>query len=373
MCAIEAAGRGRRVTILEHNPQAGRKLRVSGGGKCNFTNLYVGAEHYVSANPHFCKSALNRFAPGDFIELLDSHNIAYQERADGQLFCRDGAGLIVEQLSVQCIDAGVDIRTNCRVIQVEKEERFIVSTSLGTFNADSLVIATGGLSYPKLGATGFGHEIARQFGVACTPLCMALVPFTWEKKDRESFSELSGASLSVLLSCNGRVFKGDMLFTHKGLSGPAILQASLYWSPGDMLEIDLLPDLDISEILVKEQHSRAELKTILSHYLPKKVIHKWCEVHLLTRPVYQYNLRELQNIASILKAWQIRPAGTEGLDTAEVTSGGVDTNEISSKTMEAKKVAGLFFIGEVLDVTGQLGGYNLQWAWSSGHAAGQYV
>jgi predicted Rossmann fold flavoprotein len=373
MCAMEAGRRGRKVLVLDHAGIAGRKIRASGGGNCNFTNIETGPEHYISQNPGFCKSALSRFTPGDFIALVEKHGIKYHEKEYGQLFCDGGSEAIIKMIRKECSEAGVQIHLNCRVSGINKQEFFIITSGGGNFVSEALVIATGGLSYPKLGATGFGHRIAEKFGLRVTPLRPALVSLTFNRKDAAIFSELSGITVKAMVSCNNKSFYGNILFTHKGLSGPVVLQISSYWDKGDAVHIDLLPDADIREYLIEKRQSRMEMKNLLARYFPKRFIQKWCDLYISSKPVCRYAEKELEDVIGRLKCWEIRPAGTEGYGTAEVTLGGVDTDELSSKTMEAKKVQGLYFIGEVIDVTGQLGGYNLQWAWSSGWAAGQYV
>jgi len=372
MCAIEAGRRGRKVLVLDHAGKTGQKIRVSGGGNCNFTNIDAGPEHYLSQNPRFCKSALSRFTPGDFISLVEKHGIKYHEKEYGQLFCDGGSDAIINMIRKECKEAGVEIHLNCRISGINKQEFFKVTSSSGNFISEALVVATGGLSYPKFGATGFGHRIAEKFGLRVTPLKPALVPLTLNRKDTGIFSELSGISVKAKVSCNNKGFYGNILFTHRGLSGPAILQISSYWNKGDDIHIDLLPDTDICHLIGSRQ-SRMEMKNLLARYFPKRFIQKWCDLYIRSKPVCRYADKELEDIVRRLKCWEIKPAGTEGYSTAEVTLGGVDTDELSSKTMEAKKVQGLYFVGEVVDVTGQLGGYNLQWAWSSGWAAGQYV
>ena len=373
MCAIEAGKRGRKVSVIDHANKPAQKIRISGGGKCNFTNINTSPEHYISQNPHFCKSALSRFTPGDFILLLKKHGIGHREKEEGQLFCDDGSSAIINMMKKECNEADAEIYLNRRITEINKHKLFRVMTNNGIFLSESLVIATGGLSYPKLGATGFGHRIAEKFGIKITLLKPALVPMLFNRKDLRSFSELSGVSVKARVSCNNKEFYGNILFTHRGLSGPAILQISSYWNNGDAVHIDLLPEVDILKALIEKRQSRMEMKNLLSLYFPGRFIQKWCEMYIRSKPVCLYSDKELEEIIRCLKNWEIKPAGTEGYSRAEVTLGGVDTDELSSKTMEAKKVPGLYFIGEVVDVTGQLGGYNLQWAWSSGYAAGQYV
>ena len=373
MCAIESGKRGRSVIILDHASKIGQKILVSGGGRCNFTNFNIQAENYVSANPHFYKSALARFTPQDFIALVRKHRIGYHEKEDGQMFCNGSAWQIVDMLQKECSSAGVEIRLNCKIEGITKKNRFIVRTNSGVIESESLVVATGGLSYPNLGATTFGHRIAAQFGLRIVPPKPALVPLTFSRSDREKFGELSGISLEAVIKCGGHEFRGEMLFTHKGLSGPAILQASSYWENGQEIIINLLPRNDARSMFLSNRQSRVEMKNLLSRYLPRRFAHIWCEFYLPSRPLCQYNDKELLDASRLLHEWIIKPAGTEGYRTAEVTAGGVDTDELSSKTMEAKKVTGLYFIGEVIDVTGHLGGYNLHWAWASGWTAGQYA
>ena len=373
MCAIEAGRRGRNIAVLDHAGKTGQKIRVSGGGNCNFSNINTGPEHYISENPHFCKSALSRFTPGDFISMLEKHRIRYHEKEKGQLFCNEGSMSVINMMRKECDETGVEIHLNCRISGINKQKVFKVATNRGTFVSESLVIATGGLSYPKLGATGFGHRVAEKFGIKVTPLKPALVPLTFNRNDLNIFSGLSGISVKSRVSCNNKEFCGNILFTHRGLSGPAILQISSYWNSGDVLHIDLLPDVDVHCAIIEKRQSRMDMKNLLALYFPKRFIQKWCEMYIRSKPMCQYVDKELQDIIKRLKDWIIKPAGTEGYRMAEVTLGGVDTTELSSKTMEVKRVRGLYFIGEVVDVTGQLGGYNLQWAWSSGYAAGQYV
>jgi predicted Rossmann fold flavoprotein len=373
MCAAEAGKRGRSVLVLEHSEKIAKKVRASGGGRCNFTNLLVHHEHYLSRNPHFCKSALARFTPGHFISLLEKHSIGYYEKEAGQLFCEKSSSAVVHMLEKECKAAGVEILLNCRIAEIKKKDGFMVSMSSGTAQSESLVVATGGLSYPDLGASGFGYHIARQFGLRVTSLQAGLVPLTLRADDAGLFRELSGNSLDALVNCNRRSFRGNILFTHRGLSGPPILQISSYRKNAEALSIDLLPERDAYEILKEKRNSHIALHNLLSAYLPRGFARIWCSRYAPSRPMVQYSERELKTIAQRLHHWEIVPEGTEGYGKAEVTVGGVDTDELSSKTMEAKKVPGLYFVGEVVDVTGQLGGYNLQWAWASGFVAGQYA
>ena len=373
MCAIEAGKRHRSVLVLEHMNKIGKKIRVSGGGYCNFTNINLRPDNYLSANPHFCKSALARFTPYDFIGIVERHGIEFYEKEKGQLFCRGTSGDIVRMLYEECRNARVEMRMNCRVGSITKAGPFYVSTNFDRIEAGALVIATGGLSYPELGATDMGFRTAQRFGLKVTQLKPALVPLVFGRHDLEKFNELSGVSFDTAVGYRGREFRGEVLFTHLGISGPAILQVSSYWDRGDEISIDLMPDRDIYELFTSKRKSRIELSTLLSEYLPRRFSRKWCALHAPSRPLCQYTEKELKEIAHKIHYWTIKPEGTEGYKKAEVTAGGIDTDELSSRSMEAKKVPGLYFVGEVLDVAGQLGGYNLQWAWSSGFVAGQYA
>ncbi|WDT86298.1 NAD(P)/FAD-dependent oxidoreductase [Alteromonas sp. 009811495] len=376
-CAAQAGARGRSVEVLDHAKKVGRKILMSGGGRCNFTNMYASPENFLSQNPHFCKSALSRYTQWDFIGLVAEHGIAYHEKTLGQLFCDDSAKDIVDLLLNECSKAGVTITTRCEILSVEKSESgYLLSTSNGDYQCESLVIATGGLSMPKLGATPFGYKIAEQFGLNVLPTRAALVPFTLHDKDKDTLAELSGIAVDVYASCNDTTFKEAMLFTHRGLSGPAMLQISSYWEAGDTLSINTLPNEDTHALInaAREKTPDALLATCLSKVFPKRMVQSFIEYNEWRNvPVKQLSHGECDAIANTLENWQIKPNGTEGYRTAEVTIGGVDTNELSSKTMMAKNVDGLYFIGEVVDVTGWLGGFNFQWAWSSGWAAGQVV
>ncbi|MEW9797955.1 NAD(P)/FAD-dependent oxidoreductase [Alteromonas sp. CYL-A6] len=376
-CAAEAGKRGRRVEVLDHAKKVGRKILMSGGGRCNFTNMYASPENFISGNPHFCKSALSRYTQWDFISLVASYGIAYHEKTLGQLFCDDSAKDIVDMLLSECNKADVTITTRCEILAVEKTSAgFSLSTTLGDYTCESLVIATGGLSMPKLGASPFGYKVAEQFGLPVLPTRAALVPFTLHDNDKQVLAEISGVSLNVSAEANDTVFNEAMLFTHRGLSGPAMLQVSSYWTPGDTVTVNMLPGQDTQQWLTEaiSQSPDALLSTCLSGIFPKRLAatliayHKWKNC-----PVKQLTHSEIKEIADCLEGWQLKPNGTEGYRTAEVTLGGVDTDALSSKTMMAKNVEGLYFIGEVVDVTGWLGGYNFQWAWSSGWAAGQVV
>lgn len=375
MCAATCGARGRSVLVLDHAGRVGEKIRISGGGRCNFTNRNVTAGHYQSANTHFSRSALARFTPRQLLALVGKHGIRYHEREAGQLFCDTSAREIVALLQAECDGAGVRMQFDCRVagIAARSGAGFTIETSRGTFRSASLVIATGGLSYPKLGASGFGHAVARQFGLAVVTPRPALVPLVFTKADRDIFKELAGVSLEAAITCGGKRHFGKILFTHRGLSGPATLQASLLWSPGAPLNIDLLPDTDILGVLISRRSGKAEVSTVLAEHLPKRLARIWCEQRELNRPLNQISEKAVKEIAVGLHGWRLVPGGTEGYSTAEVTAGGVDTDELSSKTMETKRAPGLFFIGEVVDVTGELGGYNLHWAWASGFAAGQFA
>lgn len=376
-CAAEAGKRGRSVEVLDHAKKVGRKILMSGGGRCNFTNLYASHENFLCANPHFCKSALSRYTQWDFIGLVAEYGIPYHEKTLGQLFCDDSANDIVKMLMAECDKAGATVTTRCEILSLQKQDSgFLLKTSLGDYECESVVIATGGLSMPKLGATPFGYQIAEQFGLKVLPTRAGLVPFTLHDKDKEKLAELSGVAIDVTAQANDTQFKEAMLFTHRGLSGPSMLQVSSYWEPGDEVDIDLAPECD-GEAWINEKRNEnpdSLLSTCLSSLFPKRVAQtllEWFEWP--NKPIKQFNPNELKSMGEALNRWQVKPNGTEGYRTAEVTLGGVDTDEISSKTMMAKKVEGLFFIGEVVDVTGWLGGYNFQWAWSSGWAAGQVV
>lgn len=372
-CAIEAGKRGRKVVVLEHSERIGKKISISGGGRCNFTNIHAGPENFISANPSFCKSALARYTPADFIALVRKHNIGFHEKKLGQLFCNEGSGRIIDMLLQECSDAGVEVSCSSTVQSISKNERFEVKLTDRTLLAESLVVATGGLSIPTLGATDFGYRLARQFGLKIEKTKPALVPFTLTKEVLQQLAPLSGVSVAAVVSCNGNDFRENLLVTHRGLSGPAILQISSYWQPGQHIDIDLLPDHDASELLTEHHASEISLAKLLSQFLPKRFAQAWCALNFPSQPLNRYSNPQLREIATRLHHWRIVPAGTEGYKKAEVTAGGLSTTELSSKTMEARNVPGLYFIGEVVDVTGQLGGYNFQWAWASGYAAGQYV
>jgi predicted Rossmann fold flavoprotein len=406
MCALTAGQRGRRVRVIEHANRCGKKILMSGGGRCNFTNTGTTPENFLSANRHFCKSALARYTPAHFIELVERHRIAYHEKELGQLFCDESSKQIVKLLLDECAAAGVRVDTSLAVERVQHGDAgFRVTTAQGAVHAPALVVATGGLSIPSMGATGFGYELARQFGHEVLPTRAGLVPLTLSGKHQERLQDLAGVALPVTARCNGQAFSNFLLVTHRGVSGPAILQISSYWQPGDELLLDLLPQGDAYALLREQQSARpaAELRTVLGDLMPKRFAQRLCEVWLGgvgsagtgaagigaagvraagaagtaavagSRPMRQYRDAELREIAALLEAFPLVASGTEGYRTAEVTLGGVDTDGLSSSTMMSRKVPGLYFVGEVVDVTGWLGGYNFQWAWASGHAAGMAV
>lgn len=376
MCAMTAAQRGRRVLLLDHAEAAGKKIRISGGGRCNFTNLKSGPEYYVSRNPRFTISALARYTPQDFIDMLARHGIPWEQRDEEQLFCRQSAQDIVDMLLKECEASRVDIRLHCRVRAVDNREgRFNLDTNKGALSCASLVVATGGLSFAKIGASDFGYRMARQFDLEIVPSAPALVPFTLSGTAKRLLDGLAGISVDAGVRCGKQRFRGKILVTHKGLSGPAILQISSYWQPGQTIRVDLLPDRDVVADLegMRAERPKAELKTLLSQLLPRRLVQHWCERLIPNLPLNQCSAKQLESVRRAIHDWQLVPSGTEGYRTAEVTVGGVDTRELSSKTMEARKVPGLYFVGEVVDVTGHLGGFNFQWAWASGYCAGQYV
>lgn len=376
MCAAVAGYRGRSVLVIEHTRKLGRKILMSGGGRCNFTNIHNSAANFLSGNPHFSKSALSRYPAAQFIELVERHGIDFHEKTLGQLFCNESSKEILQLLLTECEWAGVQLVTDTRVEKVEAlEQGFHLNTSGGEMQCESLVIATGGLSIPNGGATGFAYDIARQFGLSVGEVRAALVPFTLQPYDLEYLKPLSGISHDVSVSCNGTSFREAMLFTHRGLSGPAMLQISSYWNPGDTIEINLFPDLDLFEWLKQQRndHPRSDLQTQMAHLMSKRMAQALCEHWQFSGQMADLGNKRLEEVAQQLHHWTIKPGGTEGYRTAEVTLGGIDTDDVSSKTMQAKNQPGLFFIGECLDVTGHLGGHNFQWAWASGVAAGQVV
>ncbi|MFI2812577.1 NAD(P)/FAD-dependent oxidoreductase [Microbulbifer sp. JSM ZJ756] len=375
MCAAVAGQRGRSVLVVDHANKVGKKILMSGGGRCNFTNLYTAPENFYSRNPHFCKSALARYTQWDFIALVEKHGIPYHEKTLGQLFCDNRSRDIVDLLLAECREAQAQIRTRCSIESIEPVNTgYRVNTSLGTVQCESLVVATGGLSIPTMGATGFGYDIARQFGLSIVPTRAALVPFTQHKRQLQRQEDLPGSALAVTASCGNGSFHEQMLFTHRGLSGPAVLQISSHWREGEAVSFDLAPDRELAHWLNEQRTEKPEahLHTVLATLWSRKLVqHFLAEKGIESRPLKQFSAAELASIGEKLQTWQLVPAGTEGYRTAEVTLGGVDTNAVSSRTMECKSQPGLYFIGEVLDVTGWLGGYNFQWAWASGHAAGE--
>jgi len=374
MCALTAGQRGKRVLLIEHLDRPGAKVLISGGGRCNFTNLEISPERFLSANPDFCKSALSRYTQHDFIAMVERHGIAYHEKRLGQLFCDGSARAIVGMLLEECRAAGVVLRTGCIVSEISRTERFRVATSDGTFASPALVISSGGLSIPKMGATGFAYDLARQFGLGIVEPRPGLVPLTITGEPLQVCKSLTGVSVESIASCGKTGFRENLLFTHRGLSGPAILQISSYWRDGEPVLIDLMPDIDAETFLKDRKRARpkAELKTILGEVLPGRLAEIVAGA-ASDGPIANLPDRALAAVAEKLNRWSVRPSGTEGWAKAEVTVGGIDTNALSSRTMEARAVPGLYFIGEAVDVTGWLGGYNFQWAWSSGWCAGQAV
>src|SRR5665647_198251 len=380
MCALQAGARGRSVVLLDHAKKLAEKIRISGGGRCNFTNINTKPENFISENPHFCRSALARYTPNDFIALLQKHNIGFHEKTLGQLFCDEESEAVIAMLRSECDTAGVKRFMSCEVGEIKhtpytedagigKKAKFYVSTSRGEFEAVSLVIATGGLSIPKTGATPFGYHVAEQFGVPITKLKAGLVPLTFAPEEWKPYADLTGVSLDTVVSSGKQSFRENMLVTHRGLSGPAILQISSYWQHGEPLHINLLPDLDMQTVLDEQKTSKKLLSNYLIQWFPKSFSDVWCAelaAHrkIENKPLNQYNDKERKQIAANLHDWQVIPSGTAGYSKAEVTCGGVDTRALSSKTMECVEVPGLYFIGEVVDVTGWLGGYNFQWAWA---------
>lgn len=380
MCAAEAGKRGRKVLVLDHAKKPGRKILIAGGGRCNFTNYDVSANNFLCQNPHFVKSALSQYTNWDFISMVSKHGIEFEERDHGQLFCvgDDDSKSIVKMLLAECDLPGVTQRYQQDVHHIEKTATgFELHANTSVIHCESLVVATGGLSMPKLGATPFGYKVAEQFGLSVIPTTAGLVPFTLHKEDKEAFAELSGIAIPAEITAqDGTVFKEALLFTHRGLSGPSVLQISSFWRAGQKVTINLVPEADVDELLQRslEKHPNQSLKNTLAKVLPKRLVEVLIERKLFEdKPLKQFGPKQLQAITEQLENWQIAPNGTEGYRTAEVTLGGVDTNHLSSKTMECKQVAGLYFIGEVMDVTGWLGGYNFQWCWSSGFVAGQRV
>jgi len=377
MCAIEAGKRRRRVLIIDHAQKPGQKILVSGGRCCNFTNYHVDTGNYISRNPDFCKSALSRYGPEDFLALVKKHRISYSEREHGQLFCTGNSRNILNMLLAECKQAGVSFRLDSKIEKIERlgERLFKVYSNRGDYACRSLVVATGGLSLPAIGASPLGYEIAGQFQIRVWPRSPGLVPFTLPPRDRGRLSTLSGIAVPAVISRKRHSIGENILFTHRGLSGPAALQMSLYWRPGEALTINFLPEIDLAQALKKhrQQHPQRKVKSMLAEYLPQRLVTVMVRSDLAESPLQAISDKKIREISAELQQWTVTPGGTEGFQTAEVTLGGVDCDTISSKTMEARQVAGLFFTGEVLDVSGWLGGYNLQWAWSSGWCAGQYV
>ncbi len=378
MCAAEAGKRGRKVLVLDHAKKPGRKILISGGGRCNFTNYDVSANNYLCRNPHFVKSALSQYTNWDFISMVSKYGIEFEERDHGQLFCLDSAKQIVSMLLDECQNGKVQLRYQQDIHQIEQTEQgFTLHANTNVIECQSLVVATGGLSMPKLGATPFGYKIAEQFGLPVVPTTAGLVPFTLHKQDKEAFETLSGIAIPAEITAqNGTVFKEALLFTHRGLSGPSVLQISSFWKAGQEVTVNLVPEADVNELLTasREKHPNQSLKNTLAKVLPKRLVEVMVErKELEDKPLKQFNQKQLEQITTYLENWKIAPNGTEGYRTAEVTLGGVDTDHLSSKTMECKQIKGLYFIGEVMDVTGWLGGYNFQWCWSSGFVAGQHA
>ena len=369
MCAIEAGKRGRRVAVLEHADRIGKKILISGGGRCNFTNIHCKSENFLSANPHFAKSALARYTPSDFIALVEKHKIAYHEKTLGQLFCDRSSQEIVSLLEEESQRSGVKILTSVSVQEITHGSGFFLRTNVGDFRSSALVIASGGLSIPKMGATNFGYEVARKFGLKIQECRPALVPLTFNDEDRKKYADLAGVSADAIVSVGRQQFREKMLFTHRGLSGPSILQISSYWKPGAPVTIDLAPGRDVTKPLLESTTDRnlASARAIFREALPNRLADRWLEAH---QP-RDWKNNSIVEIERQLHSWSITPAGTEGYEKAEVTAGGVDTDELSAKTMESRNVPDLYFIGEVVDVTGHLGGFNFQWAWASGYSAGQ--
>ncbi len=369
-CAITAGKRGRRVLVVEHNAEVGRKIVISGGGRCNFTNVSVTAENFVSQNPHFCKSALAGYTPQDFVRLVKKHKIPFYEKKLGQLFCRDSSRFVVEMLLAECGTANVEIKTNCTVSKVTRDSRFIVETNQGTFTAEKLVVACGGLSFQKIGASDLGYRIASQFGLKIVETRPSLVGLVLADRN---YKQLAGVSVDAVVRNGKHSFRENILFTHRGMSGPAILQISNYWKRDAPVAINLSPDVDAAELFFNNRDSRKSLANFLSTILPNRFAEMLVPDNLTNKPLDKLTDREAEHIVAMLQSWQVKFRETEGYDRAEVTLGGVSTDELSSKTLEAKRVADLYFIGEVVDVTGWLGGYNFQWAWSSGFAAGNSI
>jgi len=375
MCAAEAGKRGRSVLLIDHYHKLGEKIRISGGGRCNFTNIHTRPENFLSQNPHFARSALARYTPRDFVKLVESHDIAYHEKTLGQLFCDDSAAQIITMLKTECDRAHVQWQMPCNVNLLGRQgEKFLLTTDHGDVTSEALVIATGGLAVPKIGATPFGYKVAQQFGLAVIPPRPALVPLSFDPETLARYGDLSGLSLDAEVSCHDGRFRESLLLTHRGLSGPSILQISSYWQDGsakDPIHINLLPDSVSVSALEQQRSSKAQFNNLLAEHLPRRLAQAWCDAHQLSKPANQFSDKSYADALAGLQDWPVKPSGTLGYNKAEVTLGGVDTRGLSSKTMEATAVRGLYFIGEVVDVTGHLGGFNFQWAWASGVAAGQ--
>lgn len=377
MCAIEAGKRGRQVVVIDKANKAGKKILISGGGRCNFTNLNIQPNCYLSKNPHFCKSALARYQTQDFMDLMQMYHLSWSEKTLGQLFCDQKAPAIVKMLLQECDRVGVKLQLATEVEALENSDgKYQIKTTKGLFSTGSLVVATGGASIPRMGSTDFGLQVAKQFGLKSIPFIPALVPFTMPQEWLSKMGkDLSGVTTEIKVSCGKGSFKEQLLFTHRGLSGPAMLQISSYWKKGQALSINLLPAMNAYDWLKEQQNNRPKVyvKTLLNERLPKRLVERLVEFLVPNKPINQFNNKALEQMANQLQDWQLIPSGTEGMRTAEVCLGGVDTKELSSKTFEARKAKGLYFIGEVVDVTGWLGGYNFQWAWASGWCAGQAV
>jgi predicted Rossmann fold flavoprotein len=371
MCAAEAGKRGRRVAVLERAERVGKKILISGGGRCNFTNIYCAPENFISSNPHFAKSALARYTPSDFLALIENHSIRYHEKTLGQLFCDRSAQDILGMLEQECRESGVQLSLNSQILEVTRTTEFVVRTAETEFHAPALVVATGGISIPKMGATGFGYDLARQFGLAIRETRPALVPLLFGEKDLKDYADMAGVSAEVVASCDGQNFREKLLITHRGLSGPAVLQISSYWKRPRTAVIDLAPDQKVTAALIESNAPRniASLRAAVQTVLPNRLANRWLDNHAPSA----WTNSALQEVERQIHEWAVTPVGTEGYGKAEVTAGGIDTDELSAKTMESRKVPGLFFIGEVVDVTGQLGGFNFQWAWASGVSAGRAV
>lgn len=375
MCAIAAGRRGRSVLVVDHANKVGKKILMSGGGRCNFTNMHSSPENFLSANPHFCKSALSRYTPWDFIGLVEKHEVPYHEKKLGQLFCDRSSKDIVRLLLAECEAVGAEVRTHSPVSIDQLGPPHRLAGPAGPIRCESLVIATGGYSIPRMGATGFGFDFARKLGLEIRPTRAALVPFVLSGRKLEQIQGLAGVSIDTFSEAGGTGFRENILFTHQGLSGPAMLQTSSYWQPGEPVSIDLLPDTDLGEYLRELRRTRPKmsLKNALAELLPRRVAERWCELWLADKPIAEVSDEVIDQAQRHIKPWRVWPSGTEGYRTAEVTIGGLDTGALSSKTMECRQHSCVYFIGEVVDVTGHLGGHNFQWAWASGHAAGGVV